>query len=342
MMDGLPSPLHSAHAPSPPAEALAPTSAATSGSSAVDSRASVTIGICSRNRPESLARCLRSLALVEPLVDRVFVYDDGSTSPLEPVVRGILGDDLPPRVTFIRSETSDGLSVGRNRIAREAATPWVMNLDDDAMLVSAAAVGDAAAVLASDASVAAVAFAQSDAEGTPWPAGAQPAPVDYACCVPSFIGYAHMLRREAFLAAGGFREGMRMHGEEKDLCMRLMERGWRVVYLPRARIAHLADPAGRDRAEYLFLTIRNDVLGGVHNEPLPVLAVSAPARLLRYFRMRRGMELQDPGGFTRIVRALARDLPAAWRARRGLSLGTWRRWRRLQRERPPYVPPPRG
>jgi GT2 family glycosyltransferase len=299
----------------------------------------LTIGICSRNRPESLARCVRSLALVESLVDRVFVYDDGSTDPLEPAVRGILGDALPPRVTFVRSETSRGLSVGRNYIARNASTPFVLNLDDDAMLVTARAVEDALAVVTADAAVAAIAFAQSDAEGNPWPAGAQPAPVDYACYVPSFIGYAHMLRRDVFLAVGGFREGMRMHGEEKDLCMRFMEAGWRVVYLPQARIAHLADPAGRDRAEYLFLTIRNDVLGGVYNEPLPVLAVSAPVRLLRYFRMRRGMELDDPGGFGRIVRALAADAPAALKARHGVSLATWRRWRTLQRERPPYVPP---
>jgi GT2 family glycosyltransferase len=301
---------------------------------------SVTVGVCSRNRPESLARCLRSLSLVELLVDRVVVYDDGSEAPLEPAVRALLGSDLPPRVTFIRSDSSDGLAVGRNRIAREAATPWVLNLDDDAMLVSATAVANAVGVLAADAAVAAVAFAQSDASGTPWPAAAQPAPVNEPCYVPSFIGYAHLLRRDAFLAAGGFREGMRMHGEEKDLCMRLMEGSWRVVYLPLARIAHLADPAGRDRAEYLFLTIRNDVLGGVYNEPLPVLALTVPARLLRYFRMRRGMGLRDPGGFARIVRALARDLPTAWRARDGMALGTWRKWRRLQRELPPYQPPP--
>jgi GT2 family glycosyltransferase len=305
-----------------------------------DERRPLTVGVCSRNRPESLARCLGSLGMIGGVVDRVFVYDDGSAEPLEPRVREMLGEDLPPRVTFVRSDTSDGLSVGRNYVARQAATPFVMNLDDDAVLVTGAAVEDALATLGRDGEVAAVAFAQSDAEGTPWPAGAQPAPVDYACYVPSFIGYAHVLRREAFLAAGGFREGMRMHGEEKDLCMRLMEAGWRVVYLPRARVAHLADPAGRNQADYLFFTIRNDVLGGVYNEPLPVLAVSAPARLVRYFRMRRGMGLEDPGGFGRIVRALARDVPAAWRARDGMSLRTWRQWRRLQRERPPYEPPP--
>ncbi|MDB4947865.1 MAG: family 2 glycosyl transferase [Gemmatimonadetes bacterium] len=299
----------------------------------------VTVGVCSRNRPESLARCLRSLGMADAMVEGITVYDDGSEPPLEPAVRAILGDALPARTRFVRSDASRGLSVGRNRIAREAGTPYVLNLDDDAMLVTARAVADAVAVLRGDESVAAVAFAQSDAEGTPWPAGAQPAPVDYACVVPSFIGYAHLLRRDAFLAAGGFREGMRMHGEEKDLCMRLMERGLRVVYLPDTRIAHLADPAGRDRAEYLFLTIRNDVLGGVYNEPLPVLALTAPARLSRYFRMRRGMGLHDPGGFGRILRALGRELPAAWGARHGVGLRTWRRWRRLLRERPRYQPP---
>ncbi|HET6762265.1 MAG TPA: glycosyltransferase, partial [Longimicrobiaceae bacterium] len=76
----------------------------------------LTVGICSRNRPVSLARCLRSLALIEPLVAQVIVVDDDSEPALEPQMRAELGDALPPRITFIRQ--AKGLTAGRNRIAR--------------------------------------------------------------------------------------------------------------------------------------------------------------------------------------------------------------------------------
>jgi GT2 family glycosyltransferase len=297
---------------------------------------SVTVGIGTRNRPESLARCLRSLRLVEELIDAVIVVDDGSDAPLEPAVRRALGGDAPPGLRFIRNETSRNVAAGRNLIAREARTPWVLNLDDDALIVAPGAVRDGVRVLGRDARVAAVAFAQADAEGNAWPAGAQPAPVDYACYVRAFIGFAHLLRRDAFLEAGGFREALGINGEEKELCVRLLDAGWRVVYLPDARVAHLADMAGRDPRRYLHQTVRNDVLGALHNEPLPVVLASVPMRLARYFRMRKGWKIHDPGGFGTVLRDLAGGLRGTLRERRPVRLSTIRLWREMGRTPPPY------
>ena len=301
-----------------------------------DSERVLTVGICSRNRPVSLARCLRSLALIEPLVANVVVVDDGSEPALEPLMRAELGDALPPRITFIRQ--AKGLTAGRNRIAREAATPWLLNLDDDALIVTAAAIEQGLDVISGDPRVAAVGFAQTDDAGVPWPAGAQAAPVDYPCWVPAFIGFAHLLRREAFIAVGGYTEEMGINGEEKDLCMRLLAAGGGVVYLPGAGVAHLADATGRDMRVYLHQTTRNDVLGSVRNDPLPVLALTGPMRLLRYFRMRKGWKIHDPGGFGTLLREVADALPSAVSSRRPLALSVWREWRRL-RTHPPYDPP---
>jgi GT2 family glycosyltransferase len=297
---------------------------------------SVTVGIGTRNRPESLARCLRSLRLVEELIDAVIVVDDGSDTPLEPVVRRELGALAPRGLRFIRNETSRNVAAGRNLIAREARTPWVLNLDDDAVVVFPDAIRDGVRVLERDRQVAAVAFAQADAEGKPWPAGAQPAPVDYACYVAAFIGFAHLLRREAFLEVGGYREGLGQNGEEKELCMRLLDAGGRVVYLPRARVAHLADMAGRDPRRYLHQTVRNDVLGALYNDPLPVLLADVPLRLARYFTMRKGWKIHDPGGLGTILRDLAGGLRGTLRERRPVRLSTIRLWREMGRTRPPY------
>jgi GT2 family glycosyltransferase len=301
--------------------------------------ASITVGICTRNRHGSLARCVRSLARIAPRVAEVIVVDDGSDEPVEPALRATLGEDAPPRLSVIRRERSAGLCAGRNAVLRAARTPWVLNLDDDAVVVDPAAVEDAVRVLEEDPRVGAIAFAQADEHGEPWPQGAQPARSEVPCWAASFIGFAHLLRRDAALAVGGFDETMGINGEEKDLCLRLLGAGWGVVYLPAARVAHLADPAGRDLRVYLHHVVRNDVLGALRNEPFPLVLASAPVRLLRYFPMRRGWRVDDPGGFLTVLAGLLRLLPATLRRRRAVSWRTWRTWRERARTAPPYTPP---
>ena len=296
----------------------------------------LTVGICTRDRRGSLLRCLRALRHAEPWTDRVIVVDDGSDPPLAGV-QAELGEEAPPRLAVLRQEPS-GVSAGRNRIAREARTPWVLFLDDDAVLLSPHAVRAGMEVLERDPSVAAVAFPQADAEGALLPPGAQPSPATEPALVRTFIGFAHLVRREALLAAGGYRELLEINGEERELSLRLLDAGQRIVYLPGAPIAHLADAAGRDLRRFLHLVVRNDVLAALLNEPLPLAAASVPVRLWRYFPMRKGWRADDPGGFGRIVRAVAGALPRVARERRAVRWSTLREWRRLAQS-PPYHPP---
>ena len=52
------------------------------------------------------------------------------------------------------------------------------------------------------------------------------------------VGAALMVRREVLDQIGGFDEGYFMYSEELDLCRRIKEAGWRIVYLPTAQIIH--------------------------------------------------------------------------------------------------------
>lgn len=284
----------------------------------------ITVGICTRDRQASLLRCLRSLRHAEGLIERVFVADDASATPVEPAIRAELGDDA--RVTVLRVETPIGPTAGRNRISRQTATPFILCLDDDAALLPGSAVADALAVLRADPSVAAVAFAQADEAGTLYPPGAQPSAATEPALVRTFIGFAHLIRAQAVAAAGGYREILGILGEERELTLRLLDAGYRVVYLPHAPVAHLADPSGRDPKRFLYLTVRNDALSGLLNEPLPVALGMLVPRLLRYFPMRRHWGGEDPGGFRRIVRALAEAAPRVRRERRPVRWSTLRTW----------------
>jgi N-acetylglucosaminyl-diphospho-decaprenol L-rhamnosyltransferase len=52
------------------------------------------------------------------------------------------------------------------------------------------------------------------------------------------VGAALLVRREIMEQIGGFDEGYFMYSEELDLCRRIKEAGWQIVYLPTAQIIH--------------------------------------------------------------------------------------------------------
>jgi GT2 family glycosyltransferase len=285
----------------------------------------LTIGITTRNRPDALRACLASLPLIRALDPEVLVFDDASAPPAADVAGG-----SPVPVRVIRDESGAGYIAGRNRLVREAQGEYVLLLDDDARLLTAESIEAAIGVLRADARVAAVAFAQAEADGRPWPEEMQPSTARVPAIVPSFIGFAHLLRRSAFLELSGYRESFEFYGEEKEFCLRLIDAGYQTVYLPDALVAHVADPSTRDRRRYLRCVARNDCLNTLYNDPITRLAWMLPARFALYFRMRRGWQVADPWGGAWLLRDIAARLPAVWRERRPVSHATIARWQALK------------
>ena len=296
----------------------------------------ISVGIATRNRRRSLLRCLASLALIEDMLDEVLVVDDSSDEPL-----GDLRAETPPAVAcklrVILQSGQQGPIVARNTTVRLARNECVLLMDDDAYVIDAAAIRRAVDVFIRHRDVGAVAFAQAEADGAAWPAAMQPALASRACYVPAYIGFAHLLRRSVFLALGGYLEPLHFYGEEKDYCLRLLNAGYAVVYVPDARVAHVPDRAGRSASRYLRYVIRNDCLSALYHAPLPLPLATVPLHLLRYTSMRREGGVDDPGGLSWIVRELVRALPGAYRNRRPVAWRTFIRWRKL-RMSPPAFP----
>jgi GT2 family glycosyltransferase len=165
----------------------------------------------------------------------------------------------------------------------------------------------------------------------------QPARSRTPCIVPAYIGFAHLVRRDTFLALAGYRESFEFYGEEKDFCLRLIEAGFRVVYLPDALVVHEPDRAGRSQQRYLRYVTRNDCLTALYNEPLSRLVWLLPARLALYFRMRRAWRVQDPWGWWWVLRQLWAERSAVRRDRRPVSRATILMWKRLRVSPEPYV-----
>jgi GT2 family glycosyltransferase len=294
----------------------------------------LSVGITTRNRPDALRACVASLPVIDRCHPEILLFDDGSTVPAETQVA-----DIPVAVRVIRDTASPGYIVGRNRLVKEATGAFVLLLDDDTRLLSAESVEAAIGVLRADPRVAAVAFAQAEADGRPWPAHMQPSVARVPAVVPSFIGFAHLLRRSVFLELSGYRESFEFYGEEKDYCLRLIDAGYQTVYLPDALVAHVTKGTTRDQRRYLRCVSRNDCLNTLYNDPMTRLLWVLPARFALYFRMRRNWKIRDPWGGLWLARNLLARLPAVWAERRPVSRGTLARWRALRTEQTAYQVP---
>lgn len=68
-------------------------------------------------------------------------------------------------------------------------------------------------------------------------------------------GACMVLRREVMLAVGGFDERFFLYWEDADLCHRIRDAGWRVIYNPAARMTHFVGKSSNTRpifANYQF------------------------------------------------------------------------------------------
>jgi N-acetylglucosaminyl-diphospho-decaprenol L-rhamnosyltransferase len=61
---------------------------------------------------------------------------------------------------------------------------------------------------------------------------------DRITAAPWLLGAALVIRRSAFDEVGGFDETFFMYYEEVDLCLRMRERGWQILFAPVTTVTH--------------------------------------------------------------------------------------------------------
>lgn len=86
-----------------------------------------------------------------------------------------------------------------------------------------------------------------------------------------FIACGAVVRRDAYLEAGGFDDVVFFPGEEERLALDLAARGWGLAYVDGLVVHHHPSPA-RDRGARRALVARNRVLTAVMRRPWPVVA----------------------------------------------------------------------
>jgi GT2 family glycosyltransferase len=203
-------------------------------------------------------RCAEALATVDGLVSLpesppVIVVDNGSTDGTIGQLTVRFGD----RVKVVPLARNAG-AAGRNVGVEAAETPYVAFADDDSgwepgSLRRAAGVLGAhprLALLAAAVLVGARAATDPVCELM----AASPLPPCTDLPGPSVLGFiacGAVVRRNAFLDAGGFDERYGVGGEEGPLAIELASRGWGLAYVDQVIARHwpspLRDPVGRRR-----------------------------------------------------------------------------------------------
>lgn len=222
-----------------------------------------TVVITTKNRKEDLCRSIAS-ALSQTVSPKVLVVDDGSTDGTYELVRRKFS-----QVQIHRSETSLGLIVQRNRAARMVETPILVSIDDDAVF-STHTVMEATLHEFNHPRVKAVAIPFVDINRSP--IVRQKAPSANGVYVTNcYIGTAHALRRDLFLALGGYREYLFHQGEEEDYCVRMLDAGYITRCGSSDPILHFESPR-RSHARVDYYGARNKVLYSWANVPCPQVA----------------------------------------------------------------------
>jgi glycosyltransferase involved in cell wall biosynthesis len=228
-----------------------------------------TVVITTRNRRDDLLQAIAS-ALAQTAKPEVLVIDDGSTDGTAVAVSREF-----PSVRLHRSEKSFGLVVQRNRAAKLTANPIIFSLDDDAIFSTSRIVEDTLREFEHP-RVGAVAIPYADVNQSPDIHQRAPEPQGVYAAY-DFKGTAHALRRDVFLALGGYREILVHQGEEEDYCVRMLNAGW-ITRLGNAGPIHHFESPRRSWSRMDFYGARNKILYAWHNIPFPAVALQLAGR----------------------------------------------------------------
>ncbi len=215
----------------------------------------VTVVVASRNRRQQLLRHLPRHRGPVVLVDNG--SDDGTPEAVEAHC---------PHVRVVRLDENLG-AAARNLGVAAAETPYVAFADDDSYW-EGDALQDVARLFAAHpraALLTARVLIGEDGRVDPISdeMAAAPLGTDPDLPGPSVLGFlacAAAVRRDAYLAVGGFEPRLHVYGEEALLAMDLAAAGWGLAYVDTLTVRHLPLPGGRDQTARRRKQARNDLL----------------------------------------------------------------------------------
>jgi GT2 family glycosyltransferase len=224
------------------------------------------------NAGDFLRRCVDSL-LACPIDIDIIVVDNASTDGSLAMLHGL------PRVEIIRNTKNLGFASACNSGARAADAPFMLFLNPDCCFEQ----GTLATLLEAmhaDESVGMVGGLLMNPNGTEQAGGRRAIPTPWRSFVRAFglsrfadrwpklffdfhlhkrplptqpieveaiSGACMLVRREAVQQVGLWDDAYFLHCEDLDWCMRFRQSGWKILFVPSAKVTHALGVCGRSR-----------------------------------------------------------------------------------------------
>ncbi len=231
--------------------------------------------IVNYNSGDYLSECIEKAL---PQVDRVVVIDNGSSdNSLNELEKSFSDDD---EISIVRNQANLGFSTACNiGIQHAADKPYILFLNPDCLLESNV-IGELTRHIESDPEVGMVGGLLINPDGSEQPGGRRSIPTPWRSFVRAFgltrfadrwprlfadfclhnqalpdcpveveaiSGACMLVRREALENVGIWDEGYFLHCEDLDWCMRFRQKGWKIMFVPSAKMVHIQGVSGKNR-----------------------------------------------------------------------------------------------
>lgn len=172
-----------------------------------------------------------------------------------------------------------GYRNARNRMMQMPGVDYFVSLDDDAWFLQKDEIQLAVVLMEQESSIGAIAFDILSPDRSV--VGQRTSPVQTG----QFIGCGHVVRIDAVRKAGWYEEVPGDYGgEEKDLCLRMMNLGYQIVKLPGVHVWHDKAWDGRDWYPLHKSGVCNDLVMATRRYPFPDVLAVVPYKIFSHLR----------------------------------------------------------
>jgi GT2 family glycosyltransferase len=260
----------------------------------------VLIGITTHNRAAILPRAIES-ALAQDYPDKeIAVFDDASTDGTKELQARF------PQVRWYRVEEQQGYLPARNQLMSETDADLYFSLDDDAWFIEGDEISRGVELLAERPEVAALAYDILSPD--------RPDKVERAApyATHMYIGCGHLLRLKAAREVGYYTPSPGFYGgEEKDLCVQLLDRGYEILLMPGVHVWHDKAMLARNLPAQHRSGVCNDFVFAFRRCPSPMVFWMIPGKVFSHFRFAVGNGFIQPcaQGMLLFLRSIGKIAP---------------------------------
>lgn len=277
----------------------------------------VCVGIITRNRATILPKVIASAQAQSYPGVKIMVIDDGSDDGTADLRSQF------PAIGWMRRISCAGFISARGELMAQVGYDYFVSLDDDAWFVKGDEIATSVEFLEENPAVAAVAFDILS------PDRPEPVPRKAPKQTAMFIGCGHVLRLSAVREVGTYEPAPGQYGgEEKDLCLRLLEAGYKIMKMPGVHVWHDRTPVAREISKQHCSGVCNDLVMTVRRTPWMLLPAALISKTYRHLAFALRHRLLGPAlsGFGLFFATL----PATWRTRSAVRAATLRRFMQLR------------